>query len=181
MAARLSRSCVTQRDGVARCATPQLALLMAAWIGRARDAAETEIRIEAGSYEGRIVLFARLEPWELKNVGAPPERFDDFPLSAQITLSVIVLLVIGGGLLARMNIQRGRADRRGADRLAAFIFVLTALWQAFRVNNLFSVLGLLGNFFPILGTALLYSSLLWCWYIALEPYARRIWPLWYRL
>jgi len=64
----------------------------------------------------------------------------------------------------------------GAWRLATFVFIVTTLWQALRINTLFGPIGITEHFFPILGTCVTYSAILWIWYIALEPYARRIWP-----
>jgi len=45
-----------------------------------------------------------------------------------------------------------------------------------QVNTLFAPIGITAHFWPIVGTGMLYAGILWVWYIALEPYARRIWP-----
>jgi serine/threonine-protein kinase len=78
-------------------------------------------------------------------------------------------------LLARRNLRLGRGDRRGALRTASFIFVLSAaawLLQAHHVWS-FSEIYL---FFNFLGSGLVVSGLTWMVYIALEPFARRLWP-----
>ena len=148
----------------------------AAWIGRLPERPDEKIRIEAGTLDGRVILFAVLDASELRNVSAGPRIDAGESTLSTVTMSMIILLLIAGGILARWNIRRGRADRRGAVRLATFVFVLTAIWQALRLNTLFAPIAITMHFFPILGTGLLYGAVLWVWYIGLEPYARRIWP-----
>ncbi len=70
----------------------------------------------------------------------------------------------------------GRGDRRGASRLAGFVFALTAVvWISSEHHVLAPVEVYL--FLLFAGWALFVSGLLWLLYIALEPYVRRRWPV----
>jgi hypothetical protein len=78
-------------------------------------------------------------------------------------------------MLARRNLSLGRGDRRGASRLAAFVFAAWAMaWfcGAHHVPNS----GELGLFIEFLIQGFALSCSLWFLYIALEPYVRRRWP-----
>jgi serine/threonine-protein kinase len=75
----------------------------------------------------------------------------------------------------RGRFDRRRSDRRGAFRLACYVFVVSLLaWllQTSRGAQPASVLVL------VMGVqiALYRSVLLWLFYLALEPYVRRLWP-----
>jgi hypothetical protein len=148
----------------------------AAWVKNDPDDPYNSTLVEAGSYEGRIVLFAALKAWELDTVGAPPENWGGIPVPARIFLGTIIALLVGGAILARYNLHRGRADRRGANRLATFVFLMTVTWQALAINSLLAGAAGVLYFFPLLGSGMLYAGMIWVWYIALEPFARRIWP-----
>jgi len=142
-----------------------------AW--EAADLEAGPIRIEACSLDGRPAHFEVVPYWRL-----------DIPVSRQspafywdaVFLSTLLFAVIvGGTVLARRNLRLGRGDRRGALRTASFVFIFSALaWvlQAHHVAS-FSEIGLVMNF---LGYGLVVAGLVWLVYIALEPFARRLWP-----
>ena len=69
----------------------------------------------------------------------------------------------------------GRCDRRGAFRLASFVFALAFLLWVFVANHLSGPrewpLMIIG-----LATALFATAQLWVLFVALEPFVRRIWP-----
>jgi hypothetical protein len=93
-------------------------------------------------------------------------------------IAVLVLVasaILAAVLMARWSTKSGRADRRGAWRLAAFV----------GVSQWISVLLVMGHVadpreVPLLGFALTmpaFSALaVWTLYLALEPYIRRAWP-----
>ena len=66
-------------------------------------------------------------------------------------------------------------DRRGASRLAACVFVAEAVVWFFGTHHV-AYLYEFALFLTFLGFALVFSSLVWVLYIALEPYVRRRWP-----
>jgi hypothetical protein len=96
-------------------------------------------------------------------------------------LKLVVLVIIGLTVLAASvwfayeNLQQGRGDRRGAFRLAIFMFgALMTLWLT-RMHYS-SGLGLLGYFLLEVATATFFATLVWTVYLALEPFVRRYWP-----
>jgi hypothetical protein len=122
------------------------------------------------------VYFRILHEW------TRPERVEFFQLSAarrtgNLIAGVLIVTTLRVAiLLARRNLRLGCGDRRGALRLAICTFsIMMAGWglQADHVTDFF------GEFILIMraaGNGLLISSILWAFYIALEPYVRRRWP-----
>ena len=132
------------------------------------------LRVEAASLRGRPVAFSLYSPWTKPWRAATPD-----PPAIQafiVLLAALALLTCGGtALLARRNLARGRGDRRGAFRLATFIFaVLMVLWVC-EVHLILS-LGLLGMFFLAVCNSLFLALIVWTAYLGLEPYIRRRWP-----
>jgi serine/threonine-protein kinase len=84
--------------------------------------------------------------------------------------------MLGALLLARHNLRSGRGDRKGAFRLASFVFVLSMLAWLFGAHHVPSLMDEFNTFLINLGEWLLISGMLWLIYIALEPYVRRRWP-----
>jgi hypothetical protein len=96
-------------------------------------------------------------------------------------VKLLVLVIIGLTVLAASvwfayeNLRSGRGDRRGAFRLAVFMFCsLMALWLM--RTHFAAGLGLIGYFFVEVATATFYATLVWTVYLALEPFVRRYWP-----
>jgi eukaryotic-like serine/threonine-protein kinase len=88
----------------------------------------------------------------------------------------VVVCGTGGCFLARRNLRRDRGDRRGAFRVAAFIFFAELLaWGLsahFVPNPPEEYIGFIGG----VGNALYVAGFMWILYLALEPYVRRLWP-----
>jgi hypothetical protein len=92
-----------------------------------------------------------------------------------IVIALLLVAVLLSCVVARRNARLGRGDRRGATRLAAFVFALMLLaWAlgATHVPDLRELLLLL----TATSWALFFGALAWVFYLALEPYARRLWP-----
>ena len=91
---------------------------------------------------------------------------------------VLAVLVcgVGGCFLARRNLRRDRGDRRGALRVAGFIFfggLLTWVLSAhFVPDPPGEYIGFIGG----VGNSLYVGGFMWILYLALEPYVRRLWP-----
>ena len=133
------------------------------------------MRIEAAAYRGKPVYFELIGPW------TRPERMQPYQPTAGeragqvIGIVLLLSLLVGGAMLARRNLRLGRGDRRGASRIAAFVFAAYAvwwLWGAHHVPNFYEF----GLFIMFLSVTVLVSAFLWILYIALEPYVRRRWP-----
>jgi hypothetical protein len=147
----------------------------AAWEGTTADAPDIPIRVEAAAYHGRAVYFRIVYPWS-KPVGAPAAEKSFLTTIAAATLAVILVgVLVGAVFLARRNVRLGRGDRKGAFRLATFVFVIG--W----------VSGVLGGHYVasfdeldhlILFTAfpLIIAGIVFVFYLALEPQLRRLWP-----
>ena len=97
-------------------------------------------------------------------------------MTKHVLLALVILLIGVGAVLARRNLVLGRGDRRGAFRLAAGLVVVgMASWilDAHHVADLGSELGLIARG---AGLVVVISAVLWLFYLALEPYVRRIRP-----
>jgi serine/threonine-protein kinase len=152
---------------------PSYADARAAWVERKPERTDRPLSLEAAALRGRPVFFELAGPWsrpprmvrpaEVAQVGR------DFPLL------FLGILVVGGALIARRNLRLNRSDRRGAMRLAAFVFVCSMLTWAFLASHVASdselALLLLGA-----SIALFLAGVCWLLYVALEPLIRRRWP-----
>src|SRR5678816_765862 len=90
--------------------------------------------------------------------------------------AVPLAALVGGLILARRNLRSGRGDRRGALRLATYVFSIGMLIWVFGSTHVPTISGELVSFVSNLAFALLLACFLWLVYIALEPYVRRRWP-----
>ena len=74
------------------------------------------VTIEAAGYRGRPVLFEIVAPWST----TPREPGPASRQSGGSNPVFIYVLLGGSAVAAYLNVRRGRADRQGAFRLAAF-------------------------------------------------------------
>jgi serine/threonine-protein kinase len=141
-----------------------------AWTGTLPDTT-LPVTIEAAGYRGRAVHFEMVLPWTPSLRDPSPARGNSGGLSP---LTVYLLLLLAGGV-AYWNVRRGRGDKSGAFRLAAFMTLLLAgVWlvsphvsgTAVEQNRLFARLGL----------AMFVGGAMYLLYLGLEPFVRRTWP-----
>jgi serine/threonine-protein kinase len=144
-----------------------------AWKGVFPDQPDVPIRVEAGSYRGKAAYFEIITPWKQRAL-TTDERSGNI-VEDLFLFTILVLLLVAGALLARRNVRLGRGDRRGAFRLAAFIFLSNTLWWILSAHHV-PTFGELWQFFNLMGFNLVMSAMVWIVYVALEPYARRRWP-----
>ena len=148
----------------------------AAWEGHWPSRPELPLRVEAAAYRGRPVWF------EIKNAWTRPEREQVSSLTAGPAPPPVALHPAAGrarlrlGLLAYHNISLGRGDRHGAFRLALALATLATLSWALRGHHVVEPTGEIAGFARGAGMAVLVASLLWLFYLALEPYVRRLRP-----
>ncbi len=147
----------------------------AAWTGSLAERPDIPMRIEAAAYRGMPVYFELIGPW------TRPSRMQPYQESAGqrvflVTFIIVFLAVLAGSALTvRRNLRLGRGDRRGASRLAAFVFAAWAVEWFFGAHHV-------PNFdeFSLFMESLVWGSgfscFAWLLYIALEPYVRRRWP-----
>ncbi|MFQ5718988.1 MAG: serine/threonine-protein kinase [Acidobacteriota bacterium] len=147
----------------------------AAWVGFRPGMAERQVRIEAGTSEGRLCLWAILDATELDQLAGEPESLEEAGANRLMFIWMITVVLVGGGVLARFNLRRGRADQRGAWRLgiAALLILLPGtLLSAHDLTTRYAVIAI----YPVAGTTLFVATLLTVLYLGVEPYARRVWP-----
>jgi serine/threonine-protein kinase len=145
-----------------------------AWVPAA-EAPEQPVRVEAASFHGRPTSFDLVYPWTVSVRDAGTERTSGrraADLAAVLFLSGLMAAAV---LVARRNLRLDRADRRGATRLALWMTACTALSWALAEHHVPSIwemyLVMMGC-----GWALFAGLLTAAFYLALEPYVRRIWP-----
>jgi hypothetical protein len=129
------------------------------------------VQIEAAAYKGKPVRFQIVAPW------TPATR--DADASAQDegrTQAIMVLLLLAtSAALAHANLRSGRADRRGAFRLAGFtFFLMMAIWLW--SPHVSSLTEERRRMFVGIGLALFIGGAMYLVYLALEPFVRRSWP-----
>jgi Protein kinase domain len=134
------------------------------------------IRVEAAAYHGRPVWLAVLPPWmkATRMVGRAPAS--PTPVGEMSVWILALAMPIGGVLLARHNLRLGRVDRKGAFRVALFIFVSYALARLFRADHVAAFADELWILIKILAYPAFWAAQVWLLYTALEPYVRRRWP-----
>jgi Protein kinase domain len=146
-----------------------------AWTGSLPGGAPNSLRVEAAAFRGRPVYFCLAGPWTrhsgMQSIPITPRQ----NAANFIVIALLLVAVLLSCVVARRNARLGRGDRRGATRLAAFVFALMLLaWAlgATHVPDLDELLLLL----TATSWALFFGALAWVFYLALEPYARRLWP-----
>lgn len=148
----------------------------AAWEGTFPNHPNIPIRIEAATYRGKPVSFRIIPPWQ-KPLLQQGDATGAGQKAAGIILTVtFVAVLIAAIMLARRNVKSGRGDRKGAFKIALFVFFVAtmgALLRADHVPTLGEELSVLGE---AVAWALFEAAFLWVIYIALEPYVRRRWP-----
>lgn len=145
-----------------------------AWKGDMPGSPAIPVSVETASERGRLVSYSTIYPWSQKAVSKAwtPGTVDRI-MSVLAMSSQVGILVIAAALAWR-NVRAGRADRRGAARLAFFVLglkmlvsLLAASWAG---NNIYNMFGL-----PLV-RATYFAALWWVFYLALEPTLRRVWP-----
>ncbi len=144
----------------------------AAWDGVYPEQPQIPIRIEAAAYRGKPVHFKIVNPWD------KPERQEPTGLSGQLQalftliLVVFVLVLIGSVVLAIRNLRLGRGDRKGALRLAIFVFIFTQLSRISTAHHT-PTSDEIGTILNGVQDSLFAAAFFWVVYLAIEPFVRR--------
>jgi eukaryotic-like serine/threonine-protein kinase len=153
---------------------PVFADRKAAWTGVYPESPETAIRIEAAAYHGRLVSFRIVEPWT-RAVDAPePPQGALARASHVVNVAWYVIVVVAAAFVAWRHVRLGRGDRRGALRLALYLGAVRLVWIIGQHHMPTSpeVDVVIAN----LAWASYRVCFVWIFYLAIEPYARRLWP-----
>jgi serine/threonine-protein kinase len=146
-----------------------------AWAEGKPERADRPLGVEAAAHRGRPVYFEVVGPWSRPPRMPPSESRSGFTAWELFLASLFTVLLIGGSLLARRNLRLGRGDRRGAARVATFIFICWILDWALETRHVANI-----SEYPLfiygLSQSLFVAGLSWLIYIALEPLIRRRWP-----
>ena len=154
--------------------TPPMAFdTRAAWTGKYADNADAvpeQVRVEAAAWEGRPVYFNVAGDWH------PQTETLSRPQPVIAVGAVLVLgVLVGAALMAWRNLRLGRGDRKGAGKIAAFVFLLATCTNVLTMEHVasFGELPLLIIRISVTGFI---AAVVWLLYLAIEPYARRHWP-----
>jgi Protein kinase domain len=147
----------------------------AAWTGTLAERPNLAMRIEAASYGGKPVYFELVAPWTRPThmqdrQPAPAER-----IGAAIGITLTLAMIVLAAILARRNLRVGRGDRKGAFRLAAFVYAAGMLSWIFATHHVASFVEF-GLAIESLVWGIGFCAFMWLVYIALEPHVRRRWP-----
>jgi len=151
----------------------------AAWTGVLPHRDDLSVRVEAAALRGRPFFFETVTPYdpywslEAQQTRAGPALVAPLRLGG---LAVGILAVVGAMILALRNWGMGRGDRRGSLRLALFVAGSSLLYWAFTGHHAPSFPAEIYLFGVALSRALVVGLLAWMLYMAIEPYARRLWP-----
>jgi serine/threonine-protein kinase len=147
--------------------------LRRAWVGPGATETGAPLRVEA-AWRGGALVFARLiAPWTPK----PDLRVSESPWSfvlQQAVLSAFILGTIAAAvLIAQRHVRGGRADTRGAARMATAIGAIASVTMLLELNRWPRVdLSLV----EMLAWPTVMALLAWSFYAAVEPAVRRDWP-----
>jgi serine/threonine-protein kinase len=147
----------------------------AAWTGTRAETPDTPLRLEAAAWRGRPVFFRVIGPW------TRPERQEPAAGGAGADIAttagfVIVFALVGiCAWLARRNLEQGRADRRGAGRLALGVGLLILLGWFLGADHVASI-GEVSLLIMGIAGAMFTAGMAWLLYVAFEPFVRRRWP-----
>ncbi len=146
-----------------------------AWDGAYPEQPDLKVHIEAASFEGKPVYFQILDQWDKPLQQEPFKESVTSRTQLILLLSVFLTVLAGSVLLALRNLRLGRGDRKGAFRLAVFVFIVLLIGWVFDAHHLPTaeeVFLLIAN----LQWMVFWAAFVWLTYIALEPFVRRRWP-----
>jgi serine/threonine-protein kinase len=158
-------------------APPVFADERAAWIGSFPDAPAERVRVEAAAYHGRPVYFAVIGEWQEEQLSEDQATLLSLGQSNLLIQTVVIAaLLVAGSVLAWKNYRTGRGDRQGATRMALAFFLLGLVMWVFKAHHVSDPVFEFLLFQRGMGPNLYLVCLIWIFYMALEPYVRRVWP-----
>ncbi len=154
-----------------------------AWRGiSGRDS--TPAWVEAWSFRGKPVFFARWDHEAAVSRLDHPITDTAWPRVTRIISAsgtylfriLFLIILVSAPLLARRNLRLGRGDRRGASRLAVFMFGVWMLtWVLGSHHHFGTYWVMLHRVLVHVAWGLFLAGLTWVVYVALEPLLRRRW------
>lgn len=149
-----------------------------AWVGTRADAPDVEVRVEAGSHQGRPVLFNVSTPGSLDELAEDPVPVrpgtGDMVKRSLEPVVILLVIILAIRLIARNRVG-GRTDERGALRFAILLFTLFVLANGLRSHALFSP-DWASEIWPLIAGGTFMAVTGWMFFNAAEPLGRRVWP-----
>jgi serine/threonine-protein kinase len=146
-----------------------------AWAGTYPEQPDSEIRVEAAAALGRPVYFRILHSWETDDPASTGYAVQRNTTTALSVILAALFVLFCCAYVAWRNYVAGRGDRRGATRFAMYVFFVLMcidLLLSHHVSGADEFLILM----PALSENALVAVLMFLFYIAVEPFARRYWP-----
>lgn len=122
------------------------------------------------------MYFEVLGPWVQPPRNAARSDPPMFLAGVAIFVSFMVVLAGAAALLVRRNLRLQRGDRRGALRLATFVFSTLTLANLFHADHTTALLPEFHLVYQILSQGVFVAAGIWLTHMALEPAVRRRWP-----
>jgi predicted Ser/Thr protein kinase len=161
--------------GAQKWAPPDRFDASADWDGYVAGHRDVPLHVTAAAWRGRPVYFQVIAPWDKPWQLSPPDQLMPSKAVAVVVVSLLLAYAIVAGFFARRNFRSGRADVQGALRLG--VFVTLSACATYVLNCRFvPVPAYIWFRFCMVAGPLLTSWLAWIGYMAVEPYARRMWP-----
>jgi serine/threonine-protein kinase len=164
------------RPAAPRWTPPTYADARAAWEGAWPERPELPLRVEAAAYRGRPVMFALVSPWTRPEREEPHRMPPGVHAAQNLMIALFACLLTAAVVLARRHLRLGRGDRRGAFRVALGAFAAAGGSWLLQAHHVPLARAELSVAVRGLGDALFVSAVLWLFYLAIEPYVRRLWP-----
>jgi serine/threonine-protein kinase len=148
-----------------------------AWAGTWPGHPDTPLRVEAGTYRGRVAWFKLIGPWVGDQPGGTFGARPWLNVGENVWLVVVWLCLIAGGVTAHRQAWRGRADLRGGLCLFVYLFALEMTLGLTEWMHHTPSIGLETSLFlNHLGFCVFWPGVITVAYLALEPNVRRRWP-----
>ena len=145
-----------------------------AWRGAADFDSSITLVIEAGSVGDRPTSFRVTGPWTrpARTVTSPREGS-----AAEASIVVLVVVVMGGAIaLAYRNVRRHRGDVQRAFVVATIMTLAPILRWVFSLHHVPLPSELFEALMNNLGMGLTFGVMCVAFYLAVEPFTRRVWP-----
>jgi serine/threonine-protein kinase len=144
-----------------------------AWQGTLADWTDIPIRIEAAAFQGKPVYFRIIPPWQKPQNAQPAASLSLIEL---IELVILLTAFVFSVFLVWRNIRSGRADLRGAGKIALVFFIFNLIFQLTTSSLHFADIGAeLLAVIDAMEASLFNGIISGISYCAVEPFVRRWW------